>query len=115
MNSAQKAIAHLKQAGRAAPDFLDGVSAVFLRERLAAMNSDEATIRIAKLGQEFLVKPLPEDGADRTVVVECPVDGTKLRLPNGKAKMKGLCPKCHYSFLISTLTRKSPKRLSFFS
>lgn len=46
---------------------------------------------------------LPESRlAEPTVIVECPIDGRKLRLPGGKMRLLVTCASCRYKFIAST-------------
>jgi hypothetical protein len=51
------------------------------------------------------------DESSQHAVVECPIDGTKLRLPSGKKSLLVTCPSCKYEFIVTTLDIKRPSRL----
>lgn len=103
MNSAQAAIGRLKDGPTSGTDFLMGVRAMYLESSINAADTDpEMTLKIAKLCHEISKEAPRTNALDGSEIIECPVDGTKLRVPTGKAKIKISCPKCKYRFLAST-------------
>jgi hypothetical protein len=113
IHSAQVAVGRLKDGPPSGTDFLMGVRAMYLEASINAADTDpEMTLKIAKLCHEISKEAHLTTTLDGSEIIECPVDGTKLRVPTGKAKIKILCPKCKYRFLAST---SFPQKRSGFS
>jgi hypothetical protein len=61
-------------------------------------------------GLDQILKALPllrqtrSEGANE--VVECPIDGTKLRVPAGRRRLLVTCPSCKYSFIVNTASEE---------
>jgi hypothetical protein len=115
INSTQNAIAKLRQGNATIRDLLTGVRAIYLKEILATADSDDKSSVLAKFCQAFSAKASWRNSADHSEIIECPIDGTKLRVPAGKAKIQVLCPKCEYRFLVSTLSEGKRRSLRLFS
>jgi hypothetical protein len=116
MNSAQVALERLKNGPTNGTDFLMGVRAMYLDSSINTVDTDpEITLKIARLCHELSTEVPVASPLDGSEIIECPIDGTKLRVPTGKAKIKIACPKCKYRFLASTsLAQKRSGLSSFF-
>ena len=67
----------------------------------------------SELGQILKVLPLlrrmQREGTNE--VVECPIDGAKLRVPAGRGRLLVTCPSCKYVFIVSTASEaESPRK-----
>lgn len=113
MKSAQHAVANLCRGNGTPADFLKGVSALYLKDVVHSTNAVKARPIIASLRRGLSQEVFPKSGQDQSEIVDCPVDGTKLRVPSSKAKIKVLCPKCGYRFLVSTLHQTTPTNWFF--
>jgi len=114
MNSAHNAIANFKVGNTTGEHFLRGVSALHLKESLSGADSGDKRSFGAKLALA-LSRELSSKGAPgHSEIIECPIDGTRLRVPSGKAKIRVLCPSCQYRFLVSTSNQHQRKGLRFF-
>lgn len=61
-----------------------------------------------RLGQIKSVAPFvsADDHDAPTDILECPLDGTKLRVPSGRTRILVTCPSCKYKFLASTVVHR---------
>jgi len=77
-----------------------------MRKELTSVGNDtESFLRHAKAISRHINRnsnrfPVPSSGT--FAVVECPKDGTKLRLPENSGKLIATCPTCKYRFAYST-------------
>jgi len=50
-----------------------------------------------------------EEENDAPLIIECPLDRTKLRLPGGRNRLLVTCPSCKYKFIVTTSNQKGGK------
>jgi DNA-directed RNA polymerase subunit RPC12/RpoP len=92
-----------------------GVTAIYLKEVVSSTNAEERSSIFEWLRRGLTRDVLLKEAGDQSEIVDCPIDGTKLRIPSGKARIKVLCPRCGYRFLVSTLNQDKRRSLHFFS
>lgn len=70
-----------------------------------AASRDQLNSLKPRLAQIESITPFASaDGHDDpTDILECPLDGTKLRVPSGRTRILVTCPSCKYKFLASTV------------
>jgi hypothetical protein len=122
INDAHRPIAEGKQqiaklAARGPNPHLAYLSSLEAREFVAKC-VDRSDLQIERLALEWRkiekVIPLLHRNPDESAseVIECPLDGTKLRVPAGRKRLLVTCPSCKYRFLVSTaLEVKEPKKV----